>query len=215
MPAASTVFVVDDDQDARDSLGALMRANGLHVETFRNAEEFLESFDVTRHGCIVLDVHLPGMNGLDLQDQLSARGSCIPVIFVTGYADVQMCGRAFRAGAYHFLEKPVSGSELLHHVHAALEEDLLTEEMSVPPAEISARLSLLTPREREVMDMLVAGKGLKQIAMELDVSGQTAAKHRSRVLEKLQVDGNVAMVRLVIAHKFATFGELGRAAMCC
>lgn len=215
MTSAPTVFVVDDDQAARDSLGTLLAANGLHVETFCSAEEFLEIYEPSRHGCLVLDAHLPGMSGLDLQDYLSARGSCIPIIFVTGCADVQMCGRAFRAGAYHFLEKPVSGQELLHHVHAAIEEDLLTEEMSVPPVEIAARLALLTPREREVMDMLVAGKGLKQIAVELDVSGQTAAKHRSRVLEKLQVDGNVAMVRLVIAHKFATFGELSRAALCC
>jgi two-component system response regulator FixJ len=194
-----TVFLVDDDPGALDSLRFLVESDGLRVESYASARTFIEQYDADRPGCVVVDYRMPEMSGLDLQDELRSRGAIVPVIVVTAYGDVASCARAFRSGAIDYLEKPLKGPILLERIHAAIERDAQKREQLARSPQLQRQLATLTMREKEVLDRLVEGRSLKQIALEFGVSIQTAAKHRTKVLEKLGVTNDIELVRMVLA----------------
>jgi two-component system, LuxR family, response regulator FixJ len=196
----STVFVVDDDEPVREGLAELMRTIQLNTETFATAHEFLESYDRSQPGCLLLDVRLPGMSGLRLQDELIARGIALPVIFITGHGDLPMAVEAMKKGAYDFLEKPVGDQALLDRINAALAEDQRRRRTRVEVDAFQGKLALLTAREREVLDLLKTGKSTTAIAETLAISQKTAQVHRTRILEKLQVESVPAL--LTALHRF-------------
>ena len=195
---APTVFVVDDDPGVGDSMQVLLESAGLNSETYLSADEFLEAYDSGKPGCLLLDVRMPGMSGPDLQARLREMGSILPIIFVTAHGDVPTAVDAVKAGAVDFLEKPFRYQELLEKVQAALEEDTRTRAALEDLSEIRARLRSLTPREREVMELVVDGKPNKNIARALGISQRTVEIHRSRVMEKMKVRSLSMLVRLVM-----------------
>lgn len=197
-----TVFIVDDDPDALESLECLLKSIGIRVESYSAPSAFLQSYDPMRPGCIVLDVRMPEISGLELQQELARRGSGPPVIVITGHADVPVCAAAFRAGAFDFIEKPVNHQLLLGRIQRAIESDVARRREQHASEQIKARMSRLTPREREVMDMIASGLTLKQISSALGVSVQTASKHRARVLEKMEASTDVALARLAIPAEY-------------
>ena len=199
MQREPTVVLVDDDQSVRDALKWLIESVDLHVDTYASAAEFLESFDPAVPGCLVLDVRMPGISGLELQENLAAHKCGLPVIIITGHADVAMCVRAFEGGAFAFLEKPVDQQQLLEQVQKAIEQDRKNRQESMPAADIDDRVSRLTPRERKVMDLLVAGQSMKQIATKLQISLPTCSKHCTSVLEKLEIENDVELVQHIHA----------------
>jgi two-component system response regulator FixJ len=194
-----TVVLVDDDQSVREALKWLIESVGIGVDSYASASEFLESFDPRMHGCLVLDVRMPGMSGLELQENLTAHDCGLPVIILTGHADVAMCIRAFDSGAFAFLEKPVNQQDLLEQIQKAIEQDSSNQQETGLPNDIDARVTRLTPREREIMDLLVIGHSMKQISHKLHISLPTCSKHRSSVLEKLEVDNDVQLARRIHA----------------
>jgi two-component system response regulator FixJ len=199
MNPETTVVLVDDDQSVRDALKWLIESIDLRVESYGSAIEFLESFDPATPGCLVLDVRMPGMSGLELQENLSAHECGLPVIIITGHADVAMCVRAFEGGAFAFLEKPVNQQNLLEQIQKAIEQDRKNRQELMPVDDIDHRIERLTPREREIMDLLVVGRSMKQIAGELKISLPTCSKHRAGVLDKLEVENDVQLVRRIHA----------------
>jgi two-component system, LuxR family, response regulator FixJ len=198
-PNQPTVFVVDDDAAALKSLRWLLESVNLRVEAYRSAQELLAAYDRAIPGCLVLDIRMPGMGGLELQEELIKRGCRHPIIFVTGHGDVPTCSRAYRRGAFDFIEKPVNDQTIVDLVNQAVCADAARRNEPGARSEISAQRARLTPREQEVMALLVEGRSVKQIAVELGVGFPTAARHRSRVLEKMEVNNDVALVRLVLA----------------
>lgn len=193
---ASTVFVVDDDPAVLKSLSRLLRAAGLNVAAFGSAQEFLAQCDPRAPGCMVLDVAMPGLNGLELQEGLSAKGSAIPIIFLTGHGDVPTSVRAMKRGALDFLSKPVNDVDLLNAVHTALEKDRIAQETRAQLDTIQERLAALTPREREVLNHVVSGQLNKQIASDLGAAEKTIKVHRARVMEKMKVRSVAELVRV-------------------
>jgi FixJ family two-component response regulator len=193
----ATVFVVDDDPDLLRSLRSLLESEGLEAETYSSAGDFLASLPAARPACILLDLRMPEMDGLELQSTLAARGIDLPTIFLTANGDVAACARAFKAGAMEFLEKPVHGAVLLKSVRRALEIDGLRWRFEPPHAEIAARIQQLSPREREVMGLVYDGKSVKSIAAALEISPQTAAKHHARMLQIMKVDCDAQLARLL------------------
>lgn len=198
MSPEPTVFIIDDDPAALDSLRCLLESVKLQVESYENPKDFLQTFDPQRPGCIVLDVRMPEMSGLELQQRLIQQADAPPIIVVTGHADVPVCATAFRAGAFDFIEKPANHQLLLGCIQRAIAHDAAQRRARGESPQLKARRDLLTPRESEVLDLVVAGQSLKQIATTLDISVQTAAKHRSRVFEKMQVANDVQLVRLML-----------------
>lgn len=190
-----TVFVVDDDEAVRKALKLLIESAGMRVETFCSADEFLASHDLSRPGCLVLDIRMPGMSGLTLQDQLIARRITIPVIMITGHGDVAMAVGAVKKGAIDFIQKPFDDQMLLDRVQQALHLDAEHRRERARRADFDARLARLTPREREVLDLLILGKGNKEVALDLGLSRKTIDIHRAHVMMKLGVDS-----LLEIAH---------------
>lgn len=197
-PEPSTVYVVDDDPGVRKSISWLLEGEGLTVKTFEGPTQFLEKITPADRGCIISDFRMPDLNGLELHTALRAIGVTLPMIVITGYADVETCRRAFHAGALDFLEKPVSNEQLIGRVHEAIALDRSADTTTKDHNRLEKMLQKLTPREREVMDRLVKGKSMKQIAVEFGVSIQTASKHRIRILEKLEVANDIELVRLII-----------------
>jgi FixJ family two-component response regulator len=197
MNAPPTVFIIDDDQAVRDAVGLLLQTAGLMVETFPSAAVFLESTAVRRPGCLVLDVRMPGMSGLDLQRQLQQQGYRIPIIFMTGHGDVPMAIRAMKAGAFDFIEKPFQGEALLARVREALQLDALERRRQIRRAAAAERMALLSPREREVLERVAAGQYNKVIAAELGISLSTVEIHRKRVMEKLQAGSLSDLIRML------------------
>jgi FixJ family two-component response regulator len=181
------VFLVDDDEAVRDALGGLLRAQKFDVASYASAEEFLASSREGDAGCIVLDLNLPGIGGIDLQARLAARGIDLPIIFLTGYGDVPSSVRALKAGAVDFLQKPVAAEVLLDRVRAALTLDAERKLAATRRADARARYDRLTPREREVMALVVAGHASKAIAEHLHISRRTVEVHRGRMMDKLAV----------------------------
>jgi len=192
-----TVFVVDDDPAVRRTLQLLMEFAGFRAECFASAEEFLNRYDPEKPGCLVLDVRLKGQSGLDLQQQLVSEGIGIPVIMMTGHGDVPTAVRAMRTGALDFIEKPFNDQLLLDRVRQAVELDLGNREVRQKRAEIAARLALLTPREREVLERVVSGRANKQISAELHISTKTVEAHRAHVMEKMQADSLADLIQYV------------------
>ncbi len=199
--ASATVFIVDDDPAMRDSMSFLVRSVGMAVETFASAQEFLDAYDPERPGCLVFDVRMPGMSGLELQEFLSERGIRSPVIMVTGYGDVPMAVRALKGGAVDFLEKPFTDQELLETINEAIERDYRQRGKESERSKVEERIARLTPREREVMDLVIDGKPNKVIAAELELSPKTVEVHRSRVMAKMQVSSLAALLQTVLSYR--------------
>lgn len=197
-PPDPTVFVVDDDEPMCEALQWLLESDGLKVRTFHSAEAFLVAYQSDMPGCLVLDVRMRGMSGLDLHKILRERGVSIPVIMITGHGDVPMAVRAVQAGVIDFLEKPVDDKLLLERIHTALRLDQQKRRRAHQLRDLRERLATLTAREREVKDHVVAGKPNKQIAQELGIAEKTVEVHRKRVMHKLGVHSAVELVRLII-----------------
>ena len=183
---AQTVFLVDDDPGVLKALSRVLREEGWNVETFESAEAFLARPKQSVEGCLVLDVTMPGLDGLELQRRLADAGQALPVVFVTGHGDIPMSVRAIKAGATDFLTKPVQAQTLLAAVSAAIRQDALVRRAESETARLRQRLAKLTPREREVLAALVAGGLNKQIAADLGVVEQTVKFHRARIMERMQ-----------------------------
>jgi len=196
MSAQATVFVVDDDDAVRRALRMLIQSAGLPVETFASADAFLDGYDPARPGCLILDVRMPGMSGLSLQDRLLARQISIPVIMVTGHGDVAMAVGAVKKGAIDFLQKPFDDEVLLDRVRQAVDLDAHQRQVDAHHAAFQARLQRLTPREQEVLDLLLTGKGNKEVALRLGLSRKTIDIHRAHVMMKLGVDSLLDVARL-------------------
>ncbi|MCK4658064.1 MAG: response regulator transcription factor [Phycisphaerae bacterium] len=198
MESVPTVFVVDDDEAVRRQLQWLLESVGLSAESFGSAQGFQEACDPTRPGCLILDVRMPEMSGLDLQERLVAQGSGLPVIFVTGYGDVRTAVRAMKAGALDFIEKPFNDQELLDRIHQAIEQDARARQRQAQGADIAARLASLTVRECEVLDLVVAGEVNKAIALALGLSHKTVEFHRRKIMDKMQARNVIDLVRMVL-----------------
>ncbi len=200
-----TVYVVDDDPQVCESLSLMVRGMGLRARTYLSAEAFLDDSHDLPHAprCLVLDVRMPGIDGLGLQRMLRSRGTRMPIIMISGCADIPMAVQAMSAGAVDFLEKPFSRRALVERIQKAVELDADSQRQLFRNAEMADRIEKLSPRQREVLDLLVAGKHSKQIAAELGIGEKTVAKHRAGVLEKMQADGVVDLVRKMIESGFA------------
>ncbi len=194
MPA--TVFIVDDDPDARRATAWLVGSSGLSVETFDSGEAFLNAFGPARAGCVVCDVRLPGICGLELQDRLRDAGSDIPVLLVTGYADVATAVRAMKGGAIDFLERPVDDRVLLDRVGQAIRRDAANRDARAERVVIAARFRTLSARERHVMDLVLEGLSSREIAERLQVVTKTADAHRATVMRKMEAAGIADLVRM-------------------
>jgi two-component system, LuxR family, response regulator FixJ len=196
-----TVFIVDDDSSVRDSLAMLVRSIALETETYGSAVDFLRTYDVDRCGCLLLDLRMPGMSGLDLQSRLVDMGSSLPIVFLSAHGDVSTAVQAMKVGAVDFIQKPYRDQELLDKIqHAVDEHGRLLNEAAVRQ-NVQARLDTLTAREREIMHMMVAGKANKVIASELRIGQRTVEIHRARVMEKTQATSFADLVRLVVESK--------------
>ena len=193
------IYVVDDDEAVRDSLEALLGSHGHSVALFDSGAAFLSFYTAERRGCVVVDVQMPGMSGLELQRELAVAGSDLPVIVMTGHGDIPMAVKALKAGALDFIEKPFSEEDILDSVARALELSHQEQRQKSLAAKAAVLLERLTNREREVMEQLVIGRPNKVIAYELDISPRTVELHRARVLEKMQVKSLSHLVRVALA----------------
>ena len=197
MVAEPTVFIVDDDRAVRQALRLLVETVGLTVETYSSFPEFLDAYDRDRPGCLVLDVRMPGVSGIEGLEKLKAKGITIPVIIITAYGDVRTAVRAMKAGAVDFVEKPYNPQELLDRVQQCVDEDEKNRREDAVRAQIDARAQSLTPREQQVMRLLVDGKSNNSIASELGISRKTVEGHRAKVMEKMRADSIAELVKMV------------------
>ncbi|MFO1508906.1 MAG: response regulator [Steroidobacteraceae bacterium] len=193
-----TVFVVDDDDAVRSSLRLLFKSYGLDAVMHASADEFLASYDISRPGCLVLDVRMPGLSGPELQQRLNALGATIPIVFITGHGDVPMAVEAMQAGAFDFLQKPFRDDDLLARVQRALARDASQRAQLAARRDTRERVATLTPRERDVLDLVVVGKANKVIAADLGLSQRTVEIHRARVMEKMDAASLAQLVRMVL-----------------
>lgn len=193
-----TVFVVDDDEAVRSSLRLLLKSVGLPASAYGTAQEFLKAYDPEQPGCIVLDVRMPGMSGLEMQHELNLRGAIIPVIFITGHGDIPMAVEAMQHGAFDFLQKPFRDQDLLDRIQRATTRDCANRAELHERDRIRERLASLTPREREVLRLVTHGKANKVMAAELGVSQRTIEIHRARVMEKMAAASLAQLVRMVM-----------------
>jgi FixJ family two-component response regulator len=194
-----TVYVVDDDEAIRHSLELLIGAIGLQTRVFPDAGSFLEIFQPELRGCIVVDLRMPGMNGLELQEELIARDCRMPVIFLTGHGDVPAAVRALKKGATDFLVKPFNPTVLLERIQQALAADVAQHEAREKASEIAAHFATLTPREKEIMMLVTEGHSSKVIALDLGISERTVELHRSRVMKKMSARSVAELVRIASA----------------
>jgi FixJ family two-component response regulator len=198
MTHTATVFIVDDDAAVRDALTLLMRSANLASEAFAGAGEFLARVSNERPGCLILDVRMPEVDGLELQRQLASRGSRMPIIMLTGHGDVSTAVQALRAGAFDFIPKPFDSKALLTRIHEAIDLDARTRKRQIDRAAIEKRLSKLTPRETQVLDRIVDGMSSKSIAAALGSSFNTVQNQRASILKKLQAESVADLVRMVM-----------------
>ncbi len=201
MQSDSTVFVVDDDPAALDSLCWFLKSHRLKTEAYSSAREYLDAYDPDKPGCLVLDVRMPEMCGLELQEKLIFWGERLPIIFVSGHGSISTSVRAMKAGALDFLEKPTDNEAILRAVRRAMERDYQRRRRQEAHTSIEAGIERLSRREAEVMELLYAGKSMKKIARELGITVQTVAKHRSRILQKLNVETDAELVRLLAERR--------------
>jgi FixJ family two-component response regulator len=191
------VYLVDDDEAVRDALGMLFRSIGLQHEAYSSALDFLQHYDGKRHSCLVADIRMPGLSGLELQQRLNEQRAEIPIIFITGHGDVPMAVTAMKSGAADFVQKPFRDQDLIDRIHKALDRDLERRKGRAEEDAIRARIALLTPRENEVMQRVVRGQANKVIAMDLGVSQRTVELHRARVMRKLKMRSVAELVHAV------------------
>jgi FixJ family two-component response regulator len=190
------IYILDDDASVRNSLERLVRSVGLEVQSFPSAVEFLSQGPTDRPSCLVVDIRMPGLSGLDLQDCLATSGWTSPLIFITGHGTVPLCTRAMRAGAVNFLQKPFEDQEILDSIHQAIDLEIATRREKIRRSEIEIHLNALTRREREVFGLVVAGLPNKRIASQLGTSEKTVKVHRGRVMEKTGADSLAALVQM-------------------
>ena len=195
--SAPLVLVVDDDPAMRDSIAFLVTSVGYDCRSFTSAEEFLRDWQDDRPACLLVDIRMSGMSGLDLQNRLAEAKSSLGVVFVTGHGDVPMAVRAMRGGAIDFLQKPFNDQLLLDRIREAIDVSIATRKVAAERSSIEARLARLTGREREVLDLVVAGKANNQIAAELDISIKTVEVHRHNVMEKMEAASVAELARLI------------------
>jgi len=193
-----TVYIVDDDQAVRDGLTALLTVSGFALETFDSAERFLTAIERHTPGCAILDIRMPGMNGLELQRELKRRGIAIPVIIITGHGEVPLAVAALKAGAVDFLEKPFDSDALLASIEEALRRGAVSRSSPFDRETIASRIAQLTPREREVMDLVVAGHPNKVVANRLGIAVRTVEIHRARVMDKTEARNLSELIRMAI-----------------
>jgi FixJ family two-component response regulator len=198
IPTDARVFIVDDDPGVLKSVAFLLRTVGIRAQTYASAQEFLDSCDTGVPGCLVLDVRMPAMSGLDLQEKLQEMGSPWPIIFLTAHGDVPMAVKAVKSGAMDFIQKPFRDQELLDKIHRAMEENARARAAAQALHDAVARMESLTPRERQVLDAVVAGKANKVIAADLGVSQRTVEIHRAHVMRKMQADSTAQLVRMAM-----------------
>lgn len=204
--AKPTVFVVDDDEAVRESLRFLISSVDLEVRTFGSATDFLDNYDSDLTGCLVVDVRMPGMSGLELQRQLSDRRINLPVIIITGHGDVDMAVRAMKSGAFDFIQKPFNDQVLLDLIQAALDKNARAAEANAERASIADKMSLLTDREREVLNGIVDGSSNKDIAAHLNLSEKTIEFHRSKVMRKMSASSLAELTRKVFVAQLSDHG---------
>jgi two-component system response regulator FixJ len=198
-----TVFVIDDDAAMRKSLAMLVQTVQLPVETFETAQEFLDAFDPGRTGCLVLDLRMPGLSGLELQQRLAARGMRMPIIFISAHGDLTSAVSAMRAGAVDFLEKPFRGQVLLDRIHQALETDARGRAEALARSSTEQRMASLTAQERAVLELMAAGKSYKAIAKELGISYKAVEGRRARIMRKMEVGNLSELLRQVLTLQLA------------
>jgi len=196
MTPEPTVFIVDDDAAVRRFLSGLIQSVELRVEAFASARDFLEAYEPGQPGCLVLDVRMPGMSGLELQRELAERAIDLPVIVLTGHGNVQVAVHAMKAGAVDFVEKPFDNELLLDRIQKAVAESVRARGERIKRIEIAERMQLLTPREREVLDLVVAGQTNKGVARRLDISEKTVEIHRANVMRKMQAKSLADLVKM-------------------
>jgi len=192
----SVVFVIDDDASVRDSVTDLVRSVGLVAESFGSTQEFLEFTGPDAAGCIVLDVRLPGTSGLEFQRALAGLGIRLPIIFISGHGDIPMSVRAMKSGAIEFLTKPLHEQQLLDAIHAGIERDRIRRQEASAIAELRKRLDSLTPREREILALVITGRPNKQIADAARLSEMTVKVHRSQIMRKMRAESVVDLARM-------------------
>jgi len=191
-----TVFLVDDEASVLKALSRLLRSAGLNVKTFGSPQEFLQDHDPHAPGCLVLDVAMPGLNGLDLQRALAAKGTRLPIIFLTGRGDIPMSVEAMKQGAVDFLTKPTNDQDLLAAIRAGIDKDRVNRKAGAERTRIQKQLATLTPREREVLRYIIAGRPNKQVAADLGIVEKTVKVHRARILKKMNVRSLAELVRV-------------------
>ncbi len=193
---APTIYVVDDDDGMRRALGALLSTVGYKTAVFARPSEFLACFTPNAHGCLVLDIRMPEMSGLEVQQQLNRKGSMLPVIFITGHGDVPMAVQAMKEGAFEFIQKPFRDQQLLDHINHALKQDAEYRGTAARRSDAQHRLESLTSREKQVMDRIVEGNANKVIAIDLGLSERTVEIHRAKVMEKMGARSVAHLVKL-------------------
>jgi RNA polymerase sigma factor (sigma-70 family) len=193
-----TVFIVDDDAAIRDSLSLLLGLKGFRTAMFNSAEDFLGSYKKNWRGCLLLDIKMGGMSGMDLQSKLNSQGASLPIVFITGHGDTASARHALKAGAEDFLEKPLHDVELVDAVNSALERDARRQAEQLTGTEVSARLARLTPRERQVMELAAAGRHNREIGDELGISPRTVEVYKARLMEKLQARNLSELIRIAL-----------------
>ncbi len=201
MNGATPVYLIDDDPRIREAMRMLLKSVGLPLQTYATAQEFLSEYDEGRAGVLVLDIRMPGMSGLELQQRLHEQGSDLATIILSGHADVPMAVRALKAGAIDFLEKPVNDQILLDRIQQGLEQVRHRMRLHSEQGEVQGRIKKLTPREHEVMDLLVSGMSNKDIALKLNISRKTLDIHRSKVLQKMEAETIADLVRMVLQSR--------------
>jgi two-component system response regulator FixJ len=198
------IMVVDDDSGVRNAMRFLLKSVGLESALYASAQEFLAAYQPAQPGCLVLDIRMPGMSGLELQQQLNLRGAVIPVIFMTGHGDIPMAVEAMQHGAFDFLQKPFRDQDLLDRIQRAIARDAEQRQNLGEHARIKAHVESLTAREREVLDLMTQGKQNKVIAQDLGVSPRTVEIHRARVMEKMNAQSVAQLVRMMLDLQHAT-----------
>jgi FixJ family two-component response regulator len=199
--SAPTVFIVDDEPAVRESLRCLLESGGLRVETYATGGEFLDRYDPARPGCLLLDVRMPGLNGLEVQERLASQPISVPVIIITGYGDVALAVRAVKAGAVDVIEKPVRHEVLMACIETAFALDAKARRDYAERRSVQERISRLTPREREIMDLLVEGYSATEVAVRLNLSPKTVETHRAHILEKMHAESHVRLVQMILGGR--------------